>query len=71
MVMATTFPAEKIYTAVEAAAVLSLKQSVVCRYCRQGRIKARKYGSAWVIAQSALDSFKKKPRAVGNPTFKK
>ncbi len=69
--MATTFPTEKIYTATEAARALKLELSLVCRYCRLGRIKARKYGSAWVISQSALDSFKSVPRERGNPTFKR
>ncbi len=68
--MATTFT-EAVYSVEEAARRLKIKESVVCRYCRLGRLKARKFGNSWVITKSALESFAEKPRERGNPTFKK
>ncbi len=67
--MATTF-SESIFSVDEAAAKLGVERSVVCRYCRLGRLKARKFGNSWTITKSALDEFAKKPRERGNPTFK-
>lgn len=69
MAVATTFH-ESIFTVEEAADKLGVERSVVCRYCRLGRLKARKFGNSWVITRSALEEFAKKPRERGNPTFK-
>ncbi len=69
MAVATTFN-ESIYSVDEAAEKLGVERSVICRYCRLGRLKARKFGNSWVITKSALEDFAKKPRERGNPTFK-
>jgi len=42
-------------TAKEAARVLGLTESQVCRLIRQGRIKARKLGYMWLVDPEALD----------------
>ena len=68
--MATTF-GESIYTTDEAARKLKLDTASVCRYCRLGRIKARRIGRSWIITKTALEEFKAEPREVGNPNFKK
>lgn len=68
--MATTF-SEPVYSVEEAARKLKIKESVVCRYCRLGRLKANKFGNVWIISKSALESFARKPRKRGNPLFQK
>lgn len=68
--MATTFP-EPVYSVEEAARKLKIKESVVCRYCRLGRLKAKKFGNVWMITKTALESFAEKPRKRGNPLFQK
>lgn len=67
--MATTI--SNIFTSAEAAHYLNIDQSLVCRYCRDGRLIGEKVGRDWIIRKSALDEFKRVPREPGNPTFKK
>lgn len=67
--MATTIP--NIYTSSEAASYLGIDQSLVCRYCREGRIAAEKVGRDWIIKKPALDAFRKVPREPGNPSFRR
>lgn len=68
--MATTVKATTLYSSAEAADKIGITESLVCRYCRLGRIKARRIGRSWIITKEALDDFKKRPREVGNPSFK-
>lgn len=65
--MATTIP--NIVSAAEAAELLQIDKSLVCRYCRSGKIKAERFGvlKQWFIKKSELKKFKPNPR--GNPTF--
>jgi len=60
-----------IFTSAEAAEVLGLDISLVCRYCRTGKIKATKAGRDWIITPTALREFQKIPRHPGNPSFRK
>lgn len=68
--MATTMPNGTFYTSGEAAEYLELSESIVCRYCRLGKLEAIKAGRDWLIHKKALDAFKKIPRERGNPAFK-
>lgn len=67
--MASTL--EGIFTAEDAAQVLGLDGSVVRKYCREGKIAAKRLGPSWAITQKELDRFRKTPRRVGNPNFRK
>ncbi len=68
--MATTMTNGTFYTSGEAADYLDLSESLVCRYCRLGKLEAMKIGRDWLIHKKALDAFKKIPREPGNPAFK-
>jgi excisionase family DNA binding protein len=61
----------RVLTSAEAAELLELEVSLVCRYCREGRIEAEKVGRDWIITQSAIKKFRSIPRHPGNPTFRK
>lgn len=61
----------EILTPIEAAKILGLAQSGVCRYCQSGRLKATKVGRQWLIDRKDLDAFAKKARPRGNPNFKR
>lgn len=68
--MATTIPG--VFSATEAANELQIHKSLICRYCREGRLKAERIGLMWFIRKVDLDRFnakERKPR--GNPTFGK
>jgi excisionase family DNA binding protein len=69
MVMATTIPG--MYNATEAARYLGISDSLVRRYCRAGEISALRFGRNWAIKKRELDRFKKTPRPVGNPNFRR
>ena len=49
----------------EAAKRLSLTHSLVCKYIREGRIKATKFGNAYMISEKDLEAFASTPRKVG------
>ena len=53
----------------EAACQLQIDESLVTRYCRQGRLGAEQVGRQWLIRKRSLETFLKKPRRVGNPNF--
>lgn len=65
--MATTNP--NIFSASEVAELLKVDKSLICRYCRQGKIKAERFGplKQWFIRKSDLQKFKPEPR--GNPNL--
>lgn len=65
----TTSEIPGLYAADDAATYLGIDASLVRRYCRQGRIPAKRVGNVWVMRKTALDDFKRKPRPFGNPTF--
>ena len=49
----------------EAAAELSVHQSLVARWCARQQIHAIKIGKTWAIPRSELDRFKEQPRYAG------
>ena len=49
----------------QAADRLSITHSLVCKYIRDGRLPAAKFGKSWVIQESDLDTFASTPRTVG------
>lgn len=67
--MATTI--KNIFTSAEAAEVLGIDPSMVCKYCRDGRLDGEKIGRDWIIKKDALNKFAREPREPGNPAFKK
>lgn len=56
-------------TAYEAADMLGIDHSQVCRYCADKRLPARKIGNQWMIKREDVKKFEK-PQ-VGNPNFRK
>ena len=54
-------------TTQEAAARIGIDDSLVRRYCRDGRIEATKHGHGWWITATALRKFRRRPRLRGNP----
>jgi excisionase family DNA binding protein len=50
----------------QAAEQLNISESLLRRYCRQGRLGVR-IGGRWLVYQDELDEFAKKPRPVGYP----
>src|SRR5262245_40295879 len=69
--MSTAISIPGLFTTLEAAEILGLDHSMVCRYCRSGRLKAEKLGNMWLIRKPALDAFKRQPRDVGNPSSRR
>lgn len=67
--MPTTLPG--FLNSTEAAEYLGLTDGLVRRYCRAGKIDAKRVGRNWVIRKVELKKFKKQPRPVGNPAFRK
>jgi len=57
----------KLYSTAEAAEILGLTQSLVRRYCRDGRLPCIRVGRSWAITQEALDEFRDTPRPTGYP----
>lgn len=51
----------------EAARQLNVHHTLVCRWCKNGRLKATKTRAGWEILQSDLDEFASKPRPTGRP----
>lgn len=54
----------KRYTTLEAAAELGVSESLVRRYCREGRLGER-IGRNFAITEAQLQKFKAEPRTVG------
>jgi excisionase family DNA binding protein len=54
----------------EAAERLGIRQELVLRYIKQGRLRGEQVvGRAWLIDAESLEEFAAKPRRVGNPKF--
>ena len=51
----------------QAATKLNLTHSLVCRYIREGRLPAQKFGNAYMITEADLAKFASTPRKVGQP----
>lgn len=60
----------RYHTTAEAAEILGIDQSLVRRYCEQGRL-GEKIGRNWAIEAGELKAFKKVKRRPGNPTFRR
>ena len=56
-----------LLTTTQAADWLGVTESLVRRYCRDGRLEATKLGRDWFIVESDLEHFAQKPRKVGRP----
>ena len=56
-----------LLTTTQAADWLGITESLVRRYCRDGRLEAIKLGRDWFIVESDLEQFAAKPRKVGRP----
>jgi excisionase family DNA binding protein len=54
-----------LITTKQAASLLGLDETNVRVHCREGRIKAEKFGHIWMIAREDLDEFSKVPRRRG------
>ena len=50
----------------EAAEKAGLDPSMIRRYCRQERIRARRYMGRWFVSSKGLKNFMKIPRHPGN-----
>jgi len=61
----------KLYTAEQAARILKISARRVRKLCSEGRLGRRFGGRAYMITAEELEEFKKIPREVGNPMFKK
>lgn len=59
-----------LYGTKEAAEYLGINLWLVGRYCRQGRIRAEKVGSRWLIERAELERFAAIPRRPGKPKRK-
>jgi excisionase family DNA binding protein len=66
-----TSPIRGWLTAEDAAKILGLDYSLVCRYCRRRKLKAKQVGRQWWIKVRDFERFAAKPRPVGNPTFRR
>lgn len=53
----------------EAAAVIGVDSSQVCRYCRDKTLPAKRVGRQWLIKREDAKNFER-PK-VGNPEFQK
>jgi excisionase family DNA binding protein len=56
----------KLLSVKEVARRLDISESLVRRYCREGRIEAQKIGG-WAITEAALKELETQPRRVGRP----
>ena len=59
-----------LLTSQDAADLLGIDRSLICRYCREGRLAAKKVGRDWIMGQRAITEFSRRPRPVGNPSFR-
>lgn len=70
MSMATNIPG--MMTVDEAAPVIGICNSLVSRYCKEGRFKdTRRVGPMWLIPEDEVFRFKETERLRGNPMFRK
>jgi excisionase family DNA binding protein len=67
--MSTVSAIPGFVTAEEAAEIIGVHHSQVCRYCIEKQLPARKVGNQWLIKRSDARKFKRRP--VGNPEFQK
>jgi excisionase family DNA binding protein len=51
----------------EAARIIGIDESLVRRYCKQGRISARPIGRQWALDRNSVLRFAATPRQMGNP----
>ncbi len=58
-------------TATQAAKVLGLHRTLVCKYIREERIKGHRVGKMYVIPKSEVVRFSRIERPYGNPNFGK
>ena len=67
--MSTVSEIAGFYTVSEAAVVIGRSHSTVCRYIRQGILKAKHVGQQKLVEQSAAHAFS--PPLPGNPLLRK
>lgn len=60
----------ELLTTAQAAAELGLSEIRVRQICAEGKLGQR-IGRQWLISAEELRQFKKVPRPVGNPNFKR
>lgn len=65
MTVATTFPAETIFTTKEAADYLDFAEDTVRKYIQRGLISAQKMGPIHVIRKSECDRYLREKRGPG------
>ena len=56
-----------LLTTTQAADWLGITESLVRRYCRDGRLRGQKLARDWLIEKDDLEQFAQKPRKVGRP----
>lgn len=66
--MSTVSSVKDRITAYQAAEIMEMDHSQVCRYCQSGRLPAEKFGAAWMIRPIDARRFKRNPP--GNPNFR-
>lgn len=59
-------PSDELTTR-EAADILKINRELVTHYCQSGRLKARKFGWAYLIRRADLEEFAQQERSVGYP----
>jgi excisionase family DNA binding protein len=57
--------ADELLTVPQVAEVLGVHRSRVTVLIREGRIQAERFGKAYMVRRSALDTFKKAPKRRG------
>ena len=63
--MATSIPAETIFSTREAAEYLDFAEDTVRKYIQRGLISADKIGPVYVVRKSECDRYLREKRAVG------
>jgi len=58
---------DRLYTVTEIAEHMGLNVSRVRVWIADGRLPAVKYGKTWLVKESDLVAFEKKPRPTGKP----
>ena len=61
---------ERFVTTVEAARRLCLSRFRIWQFIRQGRLKAMRVGTLWLIDESELQRFAQLPRHKGRPKYR-
>jgi len=57
----------RLITTVEAAKQLSLSRFRIWQFIKQGRLKATRIGTLWLIDEKELERFARQPRPSGRP----